>query len=1036
MNVSFGGRELDVRGMGHDLAVISDLEAAIRRLGVRDLSRSEASIQSDIRLVLLLADLGLEDHDLAVDLEVPAAGGRIDILVGRTVIEVKRDLTKPGVTEAALVQLGGYLTTRLKTAGGWHVGILTDGVRWEFVQLGETGEPQTVGTLEAGSDGHDAHQLLAWLRAVVGLTPPVPPTPELVADRLGALSPSHRLDAARLRELYDSCKSDPEVRLKRELWAKLLQTALGTHFTDTDELFLDHTLLVVLAELVAHAVVGFEVTAIEPAALISGREFQKARIGGVVEEDFFDWPLKANGGDDWIRTLARRIASFDWSAGVEHDILKVLYESIITPKQRHSLGEYYTPDWLAERIVEDAVDDPLAQRVHDPSCGSGTFVFHAARRYLEAAEAAGQDSTAAIEGLVHKVSGVDVHPVAVTLARVTYLLAIGQERIRSTGRPAFSVPVYLGDSLAWQHDATLFSGADLVIQTADGLELFAGELRFPGSLLADADVFDRVVADLADRATSPTRKFGFVPGVKALLKPLGLPADDQKTVEQTFARLCELHDHHRDHIWGYYARNLARPLWLALDANRVDRLVGNPPWLTYNAMPVSMQEAFRTRSEERGLWPKARNHDLAAFFVARSVEQYLKPGGRFAFVMPHATLSRKHAAGFRTGNWSGKTVHLQAALDTPWDLDAVKPAIFPVPSCVVRGSRADKSPTPMPAETVSFSGTLPEINARWDVASAYLTIGDGSISSSAGATSPYAKRFQAGAKANPRMLIVVEPAEAGPLGLPAGLKRVRSRRGRLDKDPWRSLPAIEESVEERFLHPLILGESIVPFRQVSALQVVVPWDGGRMLDSSDGSISDYPGLADWWAKAEALWLRNRSSEKFSLLERIDFQRRLSSQFPPPPHRVVYTASGSIMAACRISDPTAVIDQKLYWATVSDEREALYLCGVFNSRTLTDAVAPFQSRGQFGTRDFDKYVFQLPIPQFDPSSGLHSQIADLAQDAETFAATIELSPSLDFKRQRKQVRDALAGAGLLTKLDTAVEDLLTPAPRDKNIGLTN
>jgi len=856
--------------------------------------------------------------------------------------------------------------------------------------------------------------------------PPYPLTPELIADRLGALSPSHRLDAARLKELYDTCRDVPEVRLKRELWAKLLQTALGTHFTNTDDLFLDHTLLVVLADLVAHAVVGFEVTIIDPAALISGREFQKARIGGVVEEDFFDWPLQAVGGDDWVRTLARRIASFDWSAGVEHDVLKVLYESIITPSQRHALGEYYTPDWLAERMVRDTVDSPLELRVHDPSCGSGTFVFHAARRFLEAAEAAGQDSGAAIEGLVHKVSGVDIHPVAVTLARVTYLLAIGQERIRAKDRPAFSVPVYLGDSLAWQHDATLFSGTDLVIQTADGLELFAGELRFPGALLDDADVFDRVVADLADRATSPTRKYGFVPGIKALLKPIGLTEADQKTLEETFARLCALHDHHRDHIWGYYARNLARPLWLALDANRVDRLVGNPPWLTYNAMPTAMQDAFRQRSAERGLWSAGRNHDLAAYFVARSVEQYLKPGGRFAFVMPHATLSRKHAAGFRTGDWSGKTVHIRAAFETPWDLAAVKPPIFPVPSCVVRGTRSTSLPVPMPSETISFSGTLPTTNARWNDAAPFLTVGEGAVLGSAAPQSPYTKRFQAGGKANPRLLIVVEDAEAGPLGTPAGMRRVRSRRGRLDKAPWRSLPSIEETVEDRFVFPLILGESIVPFRTLSGVEMLVPWDGERMLDSGDGSICDYPGLSDWWSKAEALWVEHRSSNKFSFLERVDFQRRLSSQFPIAARRVVYTASGSIMAACRISDPRAVIDQKLYWAAVTDDREALYLCGIFNSSTLTEAVAPFQSRGQFGTRDFDKYVFQLPIPLFDTAGTLHAEIATLAARAEALVATLEIPQALDFKTQRKRVRESLAEDGVLDLLDSAVAALLGDA----------
>lgn len=130
-----------------------------------------------------------------------------------------------------------------------------------------------------------------------------------------------------------------------------------------------------------------------------------------------------------------------------------------------------------------------------------------------------------------------------------------------------------------------------------------------------------------------------------------------------------------------------------------------------------------------------------------------------------------------------------------------------------------------------------------------------------------------------------------------------------------------------------------------------------------------------------------------------------------------------MAACRVSDPTTVIDQKLYWASVPDEREAHYLCGVLVRPVLTEAVAPLQSRGQFGTRDFDKYVFQLPIPQVDPSSDLHSHIADLAQAAETLATAVELSPAMDFKRQRRRVRDALVEAGMLSQLDNAVASLI-------------
>src|SRR5699024_9807455 len=113
-------------------------------------------------------------------------------------------------------------------------------------------------------------------------------------------------------------------------------------------------------------------------------------IYNVVEADFFDWVLSAEHGRAFIRHLSRRIAAFTWH-NVEHDVLKVLYESIIKPTTRKSMGEYYTPDWLAEGIVTKAVTKPLEQKVLDPSCGSGTFIFHTVRHIIRAATEAGWD---------------------------------------------------------------------------------------------------------------------------------------------------------------------------------------------------------------------------------------------------------------------------------------------------------------------------------------------------------------------------------------------------------------------------------------------------------------------------------------------------------------------------------------------------------------------------------------------------------------------------------------------------------------------
>src|ERR1019366_7216678 len=212
-----------------------------------------------------------------------------------------------------------------------------------------------------------------------------------------------------------------------------------TGFADDDSLFINHTLLVMMAKLIGHGVLGVQPDPgrISANALMSGELFADAEIEGVIESDFFDWITEVPDGGRFVMNVARRLNRFDWG-NVEHDVLKHLYESIISHQTRRRLGEYYTPDWLAEKIVADTVTEPLDQRVLDASCGSGTFLFHAIRAYFAAAEKSGMANADSIRGLVTKVIGIDVQPVAVTLARVTYMLAIGSRRLKS--HPAFSVP--------------------------------------------------------------------------------------------------------------------------------------------------------------------------------------------------------------------------------------------------------------------------------------------------------------------------------------------------------------------------------------------------------------------------------------------------------------------------------------------------------------------------------------------------------------------------------------------------------------------
>ncbi len=983
-------------------------------------------MQSDLHMLLAAGPLDLGDDKVQdIVLESPAGQRRrIDVETGFTVFEVKRDLRTGRVRQDAVLQLAGYVASRVEAMQQRYVGVLTDGAEWHLYSL--AGDELTlVSSLVVDPRSPDVDGLCLWLEGVLATDEKITPTPREITARLGADSPAHALDISDLTVLYQAHKALPTVKLKRELWAKLLTTALGTAFSDDDRLFIEHTLLVTMAEIIAHAVVGMDPAdpSVSPAVLVRGGLFAQAQITGVVDHDFFDWVAEVAGGQQWVRTLARRLARFAWGQ-VEHDVMKILYESVISTSERHRLGEYYTPDWLAEEIVSQVVTDPLAQRALDPGCGSGTFLFHAVRRYLHAAAAAGTANADAVLGVISHVTGVDVHPVAVTFARVTYLLAIGMDRLQAADRPPIAIPVYLGDSVQWGHGETLMHAEGLSIPTDDGSRLWADDLRFPERLLDDAGRFDQLVSELADRAAD--REPGApVPSLAAVFRRYAVNPEDRPVLAQTFEIMCRLHDEGRDHIWGYYVRNLARPVWLAQPANRVDALVGNPPWLAYRYMPAAMQASFKELSESRNLWAGATvatHQDLSGLFVARCIELYLRHGGQFGFVMPLAALSRRQFAGFRAGRYR---YPVKVAFSQPWDLHAVKPSFFPVPACVVFGEQADTSvPLASPAET--WSGRLPLPNASWEIAERYITRAAETGQSTGPGISPYAPRFAQGASVVPRVLFMVEPRPASALGTGAGRTAVRSQRSATEKTPWKELPALDGVVENGFIRHLYLGDNVLPFRLLAPRLAVIPWDGKKLLDVSDDRLDDYPGLAEWWRQAEQTWNTHRSSDRLTLLGQLDYRHKLSHQFPPPAHRVVYSKGGMYLAAARVSDPAAVIDHKLYWAAASTIGEAQYLTAILNSDVLTQLVRPLQARGEHNPRDFDKYIFQLPIPLYDPGNSEHRQLAELAKRAEEATAALELPPGVSFQAQRRRIREALSRDGLGGEINNLTSTLLAVA----------
>jgi SAM-dependent methyltransferase len=1005
---------------------------ALKALATSSTTRTEADIQSDVKALLVAGDFIPGETPLLESQAGDGSGGRIDVELGSLVIETKKliDAKKKAALAAAETQLAGYLAVREGQSGHLYAGVLTDGVHWRHYRLAR-GKCELVSTFEVRSGLTDDRPFRTWLGSVLPTEVKVKPTAASIEGRLGAATPSHDITTARLRELLKAGASHPEVSLKRELWAKLLRTAFGTQFEGTDELFIEHTYLVVLATLIARAALNLP-TGDPPSVLLSGESFASQGVTGVGEAGFFDWMLNV-GGDEVVTDIERRVACFDWSS-TDHDVLKALYQSVLSPEVRHRLGEYYTPDWLADRIVMTTVSAPLEQRVLDPACGSGTFLFAAVTRFFAAAKNAGWSVGQAVDSVSSHVAGIDLHPVAVTLAQVTYLLAVGLEGLGERSH-SFSVPVYLGDSMRWDDslkgtDELFGSSTDVVIHTNDQAELFPSELKFPSAVVARSD-FDSLVSEMTEKATQ--RAAGSpAPGIDGVLNKYISDPNDRATLLTTYGELCKLHDAQRNHIWGYFVRNQARPAWFAQSANRVDVLVGNPPWLSYRFMPKAMQKSFQERSKLRGLWRggaqgQSTQQDLSAFFIARSIELYLQPGGAFAFVAPYAVLSRQGYEGFRTGNWTAPHgPQLSAHLGTPWSLRGVRPDPFPVPSAVVTGTKGQGGKyTRLPSTAECLTGKVAP-SGNWLVAGANLAITNETISaqSSDGAHgSPYKDRFRSGATLFPRFMVLVEDAAPIPFAT-AKQRSVRSRRSGLEKEPWKSLPDLVGSPESHFIRKVLMGESIVPFAVVTPLEGVIPWTKGTgFLDGDDPRIDTFPGFANWWHEAVSVYMANRTTEKRTLLEQLNYMRQLEAQFPIAPVRVVYSASGNTLAAAVVADSNAIIEHGLYWGAVPTIDEGRYLCGVINAPKFTEAIRPYQSEGAFGPRHFDKYVWIPPTPLFDPANELHQSIVLLAVEAEGVVSALPPGEGEGFQSHRRRIRDALLAEGVAPKLDAALDQLL-------------
>ena len=757
----------------------------------------------------------------------------------------------------------------------------------------------------------------------------------------------------------------------------------------------------------------------DAARVLSGADLAAAGIHGAVEGDFFDWVLHHPDGAKLVLKLAAQTARFRLH-DVQQDVMKRLYESLMDPDQRRDLGEYYTPDWLAARVTARAMDRPLEQRVLDPACGSGTFLFHAIRRLRAAGEAAGWPAARRLAACMAQVRGLDVHPVAVIIARVTWLIALGEDiRERETD---ITVPVFLGDAMQWN-----------IAAVADDREVRVEvpahpPLRVPAGFAEDQPRLEAAVQAIREgleREHAPAvleREFARLPGARPR---------DVAAMTETYAAMLALKRAGRDGIWPFVLRNLVQPLALSRADQRADLLLGNPPWIAFRHLSAAMQARLRPASQEMGLWvggKLATQQDMCALFTLRAAERYLKPGGLLAFVLPYAVLNRPAFAGLRRAEAKAVQLRWQEA----WSLDEQVQPLFPVPACVMFGRRAQAGP--LPAQLRRFAGRLPMRDADDAMAEAALRVADDAWPPmpSFVAGSPYRARFKNGATIFPRRFFFVEMEATGRLGGSRAAPQVRGRVGGQDKKPWKTLEPPRGPVEAAFLRKALLGENLAPFRLLQPGLAVIPVrPDGSVMDAKAAALEGHPRLAEWLRQCEALWEAHASKDtagkpKMTLAENLDHLHKLSVQFPVPEIRVAYAASGTLFCCAVISDPSIIIEHACYWASARSMAEAHYMTGLLSCDALRQRIAAMQAKGQGGARHFDKLIWELPLPLFAAQNPRHQAIAAIAARCEAVAAATLLPEGAYFTKQRGAIRAALDGAGLMRELNQAVANLLADA----------
>jgi SAM-dependent methyltransferase len=746
-------------------------------------------------------------------------------------------------------------------------------------------------------------------------------------------------------------------------------------------------------------------------------------IRNFLEGDLLSWYLNDWNGpiEKAIRGIIERLNQYDPETmelvpDETRDILKKLYQFLVPKQIRHDLGEYYTPDWLAERCLNQVgygvkERDLLQKRVLDPGCGSGTFLILAIKRAKEHARLKDIEPAETLTQITKNIVGFDLNPLAVISARTNYLLAVAD--LLKHKKAELTIPIYLCDSInppSAKHQDELFDQEAGHYQISTSVGLF----RFPEALVQKA-LIQKVTVLLEDCVKKKQSTKQFLERVHAELKTE--PKDIKKfdlVLGETYEKLVELEAKGINGIWARIIKNAFAPLFVGT----FDLIVGNPPWVNWESLP----QEYRDKTvdiwqrydlfEHTGLRARlgSAKDDISVLMTYVSIDKYLRDKGRLCIVITQ-TLFKTVGGGegfrrFRLGKKGTpfKVLQVDDMVDLqPFDSATNKTSVF---FC----QRDQETTYPVEYHRWIKNGTGSiEIDMSWQELVERTKVHYLKAQSIDGSEQgPWITARPKAIKAIRKIVTVshYRAREGSSGGLNSVyLVRPMKSEGRLLKisnfteNAKKKVKQVEALLETDLVFPTLRGREITRWQATPEIAIVLPQDPKKPSNGIHPQVlaKNYPKTFEYLESFKTD-LENRSIFKQFLQNQPYYALYNTGPYSFAPYKVVWTRVGNDLKCAVVGDrkqpflTNLVVTpiETVVFVSFEEMNDSHFFCSLLNSSISRFAVSAYSNKGtgSFGSPHILEHV---AIPKYDPKNETHKELSRLSEQChEKVAAGISVS----------------------------------------------